>query len=198
MANPKLCSIPDCGKPALKRGWCSSHYQRWLKGGDPLSGGAYRAARGELLKFVHSVALLHKSNECLIWPFGSGTDGYGKIQVKGKTLRAPRLICELAHGKPPTLKHEAAHSCGNGHLGCVSPNHLRWATNIENHADRLIHGTHLRGERQPLAKLTAANVQFIRESAGRLKQRELAEMFGVTQANISNILTNRHWQWLRP
>lgn len=30
------CSIKDCGKPTQSRGWCSKHYQRWLKYGDPL------------------------------------------------------------------------------------------------------------------------------------------------------------------
>lgn len=32
------CSLPDCGKPLIARGWCSSHYQRWRKNGDPLGG----------------------------------------------------------------------------------------------------------------------------------------------------------------
>lgn len=29
------CSIDDCPKPRLSRGWCSAHYQRWKKYGDP-------------------------------------------------------------------------------------------------------------------------------------------------------------------
>lgn len=40
MANPKLCSIPDCGKPAYGHGWCSAHYSRWYRHGDPLAGGS--------------------------------------------------------------------------------------------------------------------------------------------------------------
>lgn len=30
------CSIDACENPAAKRGWCSKHYQRWRKTGDPL------------------------------------------------------------------------------------------------------------------------------------------------------------------
>src|SRR5262245_61414348 len=29
------CAIPDCGKPTLARGWCSMHYSRWYRFGDP-------------------------------------------------------------------------------------------------------------------------------------------------------------------
>lgn len=32
------CAIVDCGKPLYCRGWCSGHYQRWNKHGDPLGG----------------------------------------------------------------------------------------------------------------------------------------------------------------
>jgi very-short-patch-repair endonuclease len=37
MASPKLCSVPDCGKPYLATGLCSKHWQRRKKYGDPLA-----------------------------------------------------------------------------------------------------------------------------------------------------------------
>jgi hypothetical protein len=30
------CKIEDCGKSAFCRGWCSQHYTRWQRHGDPL------------------------------------------------------------------------------------------------------------------------------------------------------------------
>jgi hypothetical protein len=30
------CSIEDCERPVKSRGWCSVHYSRWYKMGDPL------------------------------------------------------------------------------------------------------------------------------------------------------------------
>ena len=32
----KLCSIPDCGRPAVARTWCQMHHHRWSRHGDPL------------------------------------------------------------------------------------------------------------------------------------------------------------------
>ena len=34
MAN-RTCSIEGCDRPTLARGWCSTHYTRWRKHGDP-------------------------------------------------------------------------------------------------------------------------------------------------------------------
>lgn len=35
MSKP-TCSISECGKSAANRGWCHTHYNRWLKTGSPL------------------------------------------------------------------------------------------------------------------------------------------------------------------
>lgn len=139
MANPRLCSIPGCGKIHRARGWCPAHYYRFSMHGDPLGGAPARD--GAPMRFIHEVALQHTGEECLIWPFGRNGDGYGSVQVDGKMVNAHRYLCQIAHGEPPTATHQAAHSCGKGHLGCVAKNHLRWATPAENQADRLIHGT---------------------------------------------------------
>lgn len=31
----RICSIPDCTKAELSRGWCGMHYERWRIAGDP-------------------------------------------------------------------------------------------------------------------------------------------------------------------
>lgn len=41
MADPVLCSVPECCKPARARGWCKLHWKRWRQHGDP-NAGAYR------------------------------------------------------------------------------------------------------------------------------------------------------------
>jgi hypothetical protein len=115
---------------------------------------------------------------------------------EGRISRVSRIVCEKFNGPPPTSKHEAAHSCGKGHEGCVSGRHLRWDTPKGNQADRLKHGTHNRGERQPRAKLTEHDVRWIRSVIGTRPQREIAQMFGVHPCVISEIKIGRKWAWL--
>jgi len=35
MNHSRLCGIAECSKPHRARGWCSTHYNRWSKHGDP-------------------------------------------------------------------------------------------------------------------------------------------------------------------
>lgn len=188
-----VCSIPDCGKPHVARGLCTAHYTRWRKHGDPLRGGPLDASRGDVQRFFRDVVLAYEGHDCLFWPFSKYTDGCGKIQHGGRTQRVPRLVCEHVNGPPPTPKHQAAHSCGNGHLACVTRRHLSWKTGKENQADRLLHGTDAVGEKNAFAKLTDADVRQIRALRGALFQREIAEQFGVSQSCVSLIHHGKTW-----
>jgi O-acetyl-ADP-ribose deacetylase (regulator of RNase III) len=80
--------------------------------------------------------------------------------------------------------------------GCVNPDHLRWGTRLENAADKVAHGTMARGERVGSAKLTAAQVEEIREryAAGGIAQEALGREFGVVHATISRIVSGRSWE----
>ena len=128
-------------------------------------------------------------DECLVWPF-STTNGYGMLGYYGRVFYAHRMMCELTRGPAPSPNHEASHSCGNGHKGCVSPHHIRWKTKSDNQRDRAKHGTKSRGWR---GKLTMAQADKIRALRGKKPQREIAEMFGVSRANVSLIQNNKAW-----
>lgn len=189
------CSIDDCDKLTIARGLCNMHYTRWKNNGDPLI--TRKSGNGETARYV-TVAALYEEDDCLIWPFGRGGNGYGKITLSdGRRMVASRAVCEVAHGLPPTSKHHAAHSCGHGHLGCVSPKHLRWATPKENSADREIHGTSNKGERHGISKLKSSDIPLIKK---RLyigePQTKIARDFGVSQAAISRIKRGATWGWL--
>lgn len=58
---------------------------------------------------------------CLIWPFNRAQNGY-PTAGKNNAIRPHRLMCERRNGPAPSSKHQAAHSCGKGHLGCVNMN----------------------------------------------------------------------------
>ena len=44
MDSIQLCSVEGCGKPRKSRGWCSTHYERWRRNGDPLVARVYGGA----------------------------------------------------------------------------------------------------------------------------------------------------------
>lgn len=193
MANSRLCSIDGCGKSHKAKGCCHAHYLRLLRHGDPLGGGT---SKGELLRWIHEVAIHHVGDDCLHWPYGNYGNGYGQFTIHGKKVGAHRYVCELAHGEAPTPDHDAAHSCGKGHEGCIAPDHLEWKTTAENMADKLVHDTHQRGERQWNAKLTEDNAREIIGLKGVESLTSLAARFGVARQTIYNIHAGRTWNWV--
>lgn len=129
----------------------------------------------------------HVGEGCLIWPFGRDDKGYGILSVgKGKVRKAHRVMCAIVHGDPPTPEHHAAHSCGNGHLGCIHPRHLSWKTPEENQQDTILHGR-VRQKGTPRQKLTEEQVAQIRALRGEKNRAEVAAMFGVRTETIDRI-----------
>ncbi len=180
--------------PITAESFARKHYARFSKHGDPLSG---RTPPGDPIRWIHAVAIRHVGDDCLTWPCGKGDQGYGKLTTEGgKRTGSHRYLCQLVHGEPPTSYHEAAHSCGNGHLGCVSPRHLQWKTREENEADKRIHGTHMRGERHGNAKLTEQQVIDIVGLKGDQSQLKIAKRFGVSAGTIADIHCGKKWAWL--
>jgi len=185
------CKVDGCARPVIALGMCESHYRRNKTHGSPTGGST---GAGEAARFLREVVLRYDRDECLPWPFARDDSGYGKIKDGNQIRKVSRIVCEKTHGPPPTPDHEAAHSCGKGHEGCAAPRHLSWKTPAENQADRITHGTDGRGERNPMAKLTASQIADIRARAGTMSQRAMGEMYGVAQTTISAIQRNVNWK----
>ena len=97
--------------------------------------------------------------------------------------RACRLVCEAFHG--PANGREARHL--NGQRGEDRADNLAWGTSAENSADTFLHQTQPLGEEHHNATITDAQIVEIRALKGRMKQREIAEKFGITQGYVSEI-----------
>jgi len=67
-------------------------------------------------------------NECWLWTAALNPDGYGLINVGGRSDRAHRVAWKLAHGSIPKGKC-VVHKCGN--RACVNLRHLALETRTE-------------------------------------------------------------------
>jgi predicted XRE-type DNA-binding protein len=122
--------------------------------------------------------------------------GYQRVYLSRDGIRVTRLVHHLvleAHDRLAAPGEECRHLDGspsNNELG-----NLKWDTHIANEADKRVHGTLLMGERNHSSRLGDTQVALIRElySTGNYRQKDLAEMFGVTHSNISCVVRGKTW-----
>lgn len=185
------CSIDGCRRAYYAKGFCAAHYARNRKYGDPLAGGT---GWGEVRRWLETVAIPYDGDECLLFPFTRKGDGYGLVKINGKNI-GPHVFVLTARGpSKPSPTHECCHSCGNGHLGCVSPRHLRWATHSENMAEAVAHGTtrnkpRFREDHHDFRATDDVVAAIKADLASGLSQKAIARKYGFAQSHISRINT---------
>lgn len=81
----------------------------------------------------------YSGDNCLLFPFRTNHVPRGSVTYNYKRMPAHRAMCFLVHRMPPEGKTSALHKCGNGHLGCVTPNHLYWGDASDNTRDMWLH-----------------------------------------------------------
>ncbi len=112
---------------------------------------------------------------------------------RGIRREVHRLVCEAFHGHRPSPKHQVAHWDRNPQN--VVASNLRWATKLENEADKFRHGTTPKGEKNPAAKLTVEDVAAIRarRDAGE-ELLQIADDFGIAFQTVSKVTTRNSWK----
>lgn len=125
----KTCSIDGCEKPRRGRGWCSMHYDRWRRNGDPL-----KIVRFEGNTLEETLAhYLERQGDCLVWTGQKNRKGYGLVFRNGKANSIHKLLWERENGPTP-LGLKVDHICHN--KACGELTHLRLATNKQNAENR--------------------------------------------------------------
>ena len=127
--------------------------------------------------------------------------GYLQVTLKNdalgaKTLYVHRMVCEAFHGSAPDPTFQCCHGDGDPHNN--KKGNLRWDTRSANEHDRILHGTHNRGQRHGLSKLKDEKVVEIkRKLADGQSARSLAKEYGVSQTAIGDIKKGRRWVWCK-
>lgn len=97
-------------------------------------------------------------------------------------------VLSAFRGKKP-MGMDSCHNDGSRTNNQID--NLRYDTREGNFADKNIHGTHLKGERHPKARLTESDVLAIRSAVGT--QEDIGQRFGVHQTNVSDIKLRKIW-----
>lgn len=137
-------------------------------------------------------ARAERHGECLIWKGNVGDDGYGKLSVRGKTVRAHRMAWTLSNGPIPRGKG-VLHRC-DVRL-CIEPTHLFLGVPADNSADMVRKGRsfHPHGEAHGGAKLTVKDVLAIRAARPRTTLAKLGKRYGIGTMQVSRIARGKRW-----
>lgn len=140
-----------------------------------LRNGRTRFARGRMLKH------------------GYHSFGYPQIMLGGgNPRRIYKLVAAAFLGQmPPGM--QVCHKDGDVLNG--QEDNLYYGTPAENQADRVRHGTACVGEKHPMHKVSAQDVEEIRRRCanGEL-QRVVGADYGIRQPTVSVIVSNRRWK----
>lgn len=113
-----------------------------------------------------------------------------------KRINVHRLVAK-AFLPPVEGKPQVNHKDGNKANSKLE--NLEWVDNSGNQKHAFSTGLRVcpvRGENNPVGKLTAPQIREILSLKGKLSQNEIARRFGINQSNVSRIFSKEKWGWL--
>jgi hypothetical protein len=132
-------------------------------------------------------------DDCWLWLGAKRYGGYGVIGAGGagggRHMVATHVSLLLAGVAVPDGMH-VLHRCDNP--SCVNPKHLWLGSREDNMRDASRKGRMAMGVDHGRSKLTHQQARAIR--ASKKTHRELAEKYGVTPSQVSNIQLGKHWR----
>lgn len=210
----KICKAEDCGKDAIAKGFCNKHYRRFKKHGDPLYKkelricsieGCGRKHEGlgycnrhyqQYLRFddpLHQERERHGmsyTSEYGAWDsmkkrcFNKNNKAYHRYGGRNITICDRWYHSFMAFyadmGSKPFPKAQIDRIDNDGNY---EPGNCRWTTQTEN----------IRNSTR--VKLSVPKVRKIRKlyEEGNMSQKEISLIYGVSGANICEIVNNKIW-----
>lgn len=95
---PATCSIDGCSKTPKSRGWCTAHYNRWRRHGDPTAGNHTFGPQAFLSPDVlEDLEWMARGGESL-------TGAAARLTACGHPITGPELANKLRSAKQTTLR----------------------------------------------------------------------------------------------
>lgn len=121
------------------------------------------------------------------------SNGYQCVNLTGggkrKQEHVHTLVLNAFVGSRPD-GHQCCHNDGNRQNNVLS--NLRWDSIKNNHADKIKHGTHQSGSKNPTSKLTEEQAKYVKYSKKPLK--EIAKELGVSFGCVDKIRYGQTWK----
>ena len=181
----RTCKNKDCVNPKH----LTATHKGPPKGLIPWNKGKGLPAEERFWRFVRKPI---NPSDCWIWNGYISKDGYGSFTPYKVPIRAHRFVYHLTHGPiPPRML--VCHKCDNP--VCVNNSHLFLGSNSDNMKDAISKGRKKgkKGSDSPLARLEEKQVLKIRSLKGILTCRQIAEIFSISNQQVSNIQTRKAW-----
>ena len=155
------------------RGWVKGYPKRFINGHQSRKPGK-----------LYEVRDLGYETPCWVWLRYRNPKGYGMMREPGqKNMQlSHRVFFRRAGGKIPK-GYKLHHKCEQGHEGCVRPDHCE---PMQQTPHRRVHAP----------KLTMEDARLIRAiyDTGEITQIAVAQMFGISKALVSFVVTNKAWR----
>jgi hypothetical protein len=192
----KLCEVDECERKHYGRGWCSMHYKRWAKHGDPMIALQNQTARG-LTSAERLAARSVRRGQCLIYAPEWNLQAHRSFNalLRGRNTKAHIVAWELANQREVPAGMCVCHRCDVP--ACIEPTHLFLGTVADNNADRDAKGRTVnpRGSRHGCAKLTEYQVQEIRAAVDAGEHwRSVAARYGIRPERARLIARRQAWR----
>lgn len=127
---------------------------------------------------------------CLLWTGCVDKDGYGKIQVDGRSRRTHCVAWEEKNGPIPIGKN-VLHRCDRP--PCILDSHLFLGTQSENVVDKIAKGRQARNRGELAGSVKLTSEQVLRIRADKRSQSDISKDHGISRSTVSDVMRRKSW-----
>lgn len=179
----RLCTIDGCSNEHFALGMCQKHYTRKRRHDK-----SYIPMKDRSNKLDFNI---NKSGCFVVTSHKATSNGYPSVYYERESVSMHRKVYTEMFGDIPK-GYVVRHKCDN--KKCVNPEHLEVGTYKQNSQDMVDRNRHSYGEKNKMSKLRESDVIAIRENKKGLSNRDLTNLYNVSESTIIRAKTGKSWK----